>query len=86
MAIKADDASLSLTEVHQKLEPYFESHRVLAYEAILAQEESCKSQVELVMAKAYLTFASSTELEDFPHGGTSFISEFRKQTTENLVK
>ena len=69
---------MSVLKVHQKIEPYFESHRAMALEAITGEAQEYKSEVELIMAKAYLTFASSTELDGFEYGGTSFISEFRK--------
>ena len=87
VAIKGAEPGLSLHEVHQKLEQYYEGHRVMAYQATMqTNDANLKTEIDLIMAKAYLTYAASLELEGFAHGGTSFVGEFRKKTAENLTK
>ena len=52
--------------MHERVETYFSGHRIMAFESVMKTQVDIKSKVEVIMAKAYLTFSASAQLYGFP--------------------
>ena len=72
------DSPTKLTKsvIEDQLEQMFEAHRVEAFERVMDKTLEKKSDAQLFMVKAYITYASCETLEGYPNGGKSWLIEF----------
>ncbi len=81
--MKVLEADFTLFRAHAKLDKMFPRHQVEAYEAIMGQIAD-KSSVEVILAKAYLTYASSQSIEGFEGSTQAWKQAFKEMTAECL--
>ena len=84
LKIKQEEPLLELSGIHTKLEDLFEIQRIEAFEFVMETTLDLKSDAQLTMIKAYLTYGSSTNLIGFGTG-EAFTEVFNKAVTLHLL-